>query len=341
MSLEGLGNLNLNVNVSIFAPVKSGPSVSPNIYKGRIYNRELDQSVVIELEAEEGSDYLSPGRPILLFLAHDLGLYIFSTTVSSKNSSDGITFLHCSNPQQIRYFQRRKSVRVNVSIPISFSAEFDRSKVWDGSIRNISIGGLQLETPFEIPVGTTLELFYQLEDVGPIFMDGIVKRVTATESSYVYGLQFSNADPHCIDGIARFIMAEQMRQKRLGLQIFKAFILKSTVETQAPAIFSIIQFKNIDISALQGKKCSGVITEIGLSDLRLECPLKLPVGAVLEFSFELPKLGYCTLKAQTTEVTMQNGKFLALAAYSPEYENIRDCILNQLAEDFSITFMDV
>ncbi|MHB9095550.1 MAG: PilZ domain-containing protein [Eubacteriales bacterium] len=148
MSLEGISNLNLNVNVTIFSPDKNANDLSSNIYKGRIYSRELDQSVVIELEGNDGSGSLTVGKPILLFLAHDLGLYIFSATISLKNSKDRVTFLHCKNPQQVKYFQRRTSVRVQVAIPVSFSAELNRSRVWDGTITNMSIGGLQMEAPF-------------------------------------------------------------------------------------------------------------------------------------------------------------------------------------------------
>lgn len=339
MAVEGIGNLNLNVNVTIFSPDEdSTQKSSAKIYKGRIYQRELDYNVVIELEDSDSPEFLNTGRPIFLFIAHDLGLYIFSAEISRKSTKDGLTFIHCSNLKQVKYFQRRQSFRVQVSIPVNFSPGFDRSVVWEGTIIDISTGGLQLETSFYIPPETILELVYQLEDIGPVFMDGKVIRATEQDGRFLHGLEYIYPDQHSLDGIARFIMAEQQRQKRLGLQIFKAFILKSTIEVQTPAVFSIVQYKSLDISALQGKKCAGTITEISVHEFKIECPLKIPLGAVLEFSFELPKIGYSTTQAVVREVKSRFGKYVLTAEFNTDYQEIRDCILDSLAQDFKIPY---
>jgi len=339
MTVEGIGNLNLNVNVTIYSSdMDSAQKSSVKMYKGRIYQQEPDQNVVIELEDNNSAEFLNAGKPILLFLAHDLGLYIFSAKINEKITKDGLTFLHCNNLKQIKYFQRRHSVRVQVSIPVNFSPEFDRSVVWEGTIADISTGGLQLATSFYIPPETVLELVYQLEGIGPIFMDGKVIRAMEQDGMFLHGLEYVYPDQHSLDGIARFIMAEQQRQKRLGLQIFKAFILKSTIEVQTPTIFSIVHFKNLDISALQGKKCAGTITEISIHDFKIECPLKIPLGALLEFSFELPQLGYSTIQAVVREVNSHLGKYTLTAEFNTAYEEMRNCILESLAKDFEIPY---
>lgn len=339
MAVEGIGSLNLNVSVTIYSPGENNAqNASEQIYRGRIYQREIDQNIVIELEDTDSTEFLHTGKPILLFLAHDLGLYIFSAQISNKNIKDGITFLHCNNLMQIKYFQRRQSVRVQVSIPINFSPEFDRSIVWEGTIVDISTGGLQLETSFYIPPETSLELVYQLEDIGPVFLDGKVIRALEQDGRFWHGLEYVYPDQHSMDGIARFIMAEQQRQKRLGLQIFKAFILKSTIEVQTPTVFGIVQFKSLDISALQGKKCAGTITEISINSLKIECPLKIPLGAVLEFSFELPKLGYSTTQAVVKEVNSHLGKYALTAEFNTDYEEMRNCVLESLAQDFKVPY---
>lgn len=339
MAVEGIDNLNFNVNVTIFSPDgNSGETTSAKIYKGRIYHREPDQNLVIEMEDTNTTESLSTGKHIFLFLAHDLGLYVFSAKIDKIYIKDGLTFLHCSSLTQVKYFQRRQSVRVTVSVPVNFSPEFDRSTVWEGTIIDISTGGLQLETAFYIPPETVLELVYQLEDIGPVFMDGKVIRAAEQDGRFLHGLEFIYPDQHTLDGVARFIMAEQQRQKRLGLQIFKAFIFKSTIEVHTPTIFGIIQFKDIDISALQGKKCGGTIMEIGVNDFKIECPLKLPIGALLEFSFELPKLGYSTIQAVVREVNAHNGKFTLTAEFNRNYEDLRDCVLESLARDFNVPY---
>ena len=339
--MEGIRDLNLNVNVTIYSPGNRDrdSKLSPQMFIGRIYSREANQNVIIELEIDRDADVPSPGKPILLFLAHDLGLYIFSAIISRTFVANGRITIHCSRLDQIKYFQRRNSVRVNVNIPVNFSAEFNRSSVWEGTITNISIGGLQLEAPFSIPPDLVLELVYQLEDIGPLYMDGKVIRSFEKNGRCVHGIQFFNPDRLHIDGIARFVMAEQMRQKRLGLNFFKAFMLKATVRSQVPTVFSIIQYKNLDVTALQGKKCSGIINEIGIRDLAIECPLRLPVGAVLEFSMDLPKMGYSSVKAVVSEVKAHLGKFLVRAEFAIEYEDIRDHVLELLARDVELPYV--
>lgn len=337
MTAEGIGNLNLNVSVTVYSPDGNGVQ-SAKIYKGRIYQQELDKNVVIELENSNSAEFLDAGKHILLFLAHDLGLYIFSAKISRKDTKDGLTFLHCDSLEQVKYFQRRQSVRVQVSIPANFSPEFDRSVVWEGTIVDISTGGLQLETSFYIPPETVLELVYQLEDIGPVFMDGKVIRAVEQDGRFLHGLEYAYPDRHSLDGIARFIMAEQQRQKRLGLQMFKAFILKSTIEVQTPAVFGIVQFKSLDVSALLGKKCAGTITEISIHDLKIECPLKIPLDAVLEFSFELPQLGYSTIQAVVREINSHLGKYALTAEFNTDYTEMRDCILESLAQEFKIPY---
>jgi len=338
--VEGIKNLNLNVNVTVFAPGGSNPNdPSSQMVKGRIYNGEGDESVIVELDSGYGDDAPTSGKPIMLFLAHDLGLYILSATVGSVCTERGKIMMRCLNPQQVKYFQRRKSVRIKASIPVSFSAESDRSRVWEGTITDISVGGLQLEAPFLIPMDSVLELVYQLEDIGPMFMDGKVVRAYEKKGSFIHGLEFANTDQLYIDSIAKFIMAEQLRQKRLGLNVFKAFILKASVEIQLPTVFSIIGFKSVDISALKGKKCTGNITEIGINNLKIECPLKLPVGAILEFDVELPRVGHSTVRAVVKNIEVRSGKFILDAVFGPKHEKVRDCVLDLLSKDFEVPYM--
>jgi hypothetical protein len=337
MALEGLENLNLNVEVTIFAPDDHQEVSSPSILRGRIFSKESDQSMVIHLSASSNSESVPVGKMIILFLAHDLGLYIFSATVTAKTIEGQDLVLKCENLQQVKCFHRRKSVRINVNVPASFSTEFDRSKVIEGTISNISVGGAQLETSIAINPDSILELVYQLENIGPVYMDGKVIRVTKTNDTIIHGIEFQNPDQYTIDGIARFIMAEQMRQKRLGLQVFKAFIFDSSVKVHAPTVFGILQYKNLDISALQGKKCNGVISELGVHGFSVECPLKLPIGSILEFSVELPKIGFTNIQAHVNKITMHNGKYVMHAEYAADYEKIRNTILEMLAKDFNLS----
>jgi len=335
--MDGIKNLNLNVDVTVFAPENGNPEkLTPHIFRGRIFSENADQSVVIQVEDGAGSDILTTDKPIFLFLAHDLGLYVFSAVISNKSVEDGKNVINCSKPKQVKYFQRRNSVRVNVNIPAGYSPENDRSNIQYGFITDISMGGLQLWAPLSLPLNSDLELVFQLENSGQLYINGKVVRNVKKDGKYFLGISFTNPDEQTKDEIARFVMAEQVRQKRLGLQIFKAFIFNAHLQVNAPAIFCITKYKNLDVTVLQGKKCDGAVTEIGIHDLIIESHLKIPVGAELEFSVELPKLGYSIIRAVVKQVAAHRDKYRVQAEFSSDYEKIRDCILGQMARDFDL-----
>lgn len=341
MALEGIENLNLKVNITVFAPAHQNQVGIPSrMFRGHICSREKDQSLTIQIEDQHSTGFLSVGITVFIFLAHDMGLYIYSTKVRRRVESNNNLQLVCNYPQQIKYFQRRNSVRVNTSVPVTFSADYNRKGFTEGTITDISIGGMKLEAPLSLPIDTVVELVYQLDDIGPVFMDGKVVRVTGENEVYVHGLEFVNSDQFTIDAISKFIMAEQMRQKNLGLHIFKVFVFNAAISVQTPAVFSIVKYLTLDVSAIRDKTCNGMITEISTNGLVLECPLKLPLGSVLEFVFEMPKIGYFIIQAEVKEVTMRQGKFQLTVEFALESEKLRDLILERLAKEFSVPFAD-
>ncbi|RJQ39184.1 MAG: PilZ domain-containing protein [Nitrospiraceae bacterium] len=339
MAFPGIDNLNLKVDVAVYALDRNKlDSSSARVYKGTISGREQDNTIVIQMTAESDSNLFTEGKPIFLFLAHDLGLYIFSATVHRSEQNNDMVLLHCGEINELNYFQRRRSVRVNVSIPVSFSDERNKSRVFEGTVINLSTGGLQLQTASGLPAGNIVEMVYELENIGPLFIDGKVVRVMQKEGLFYHGIHFLNPDRYTLDGIARFIMAEQLRQKKLGLQVFKAFLFEAAMELQAPAGFSIIQYKDLDISALKNKRCYGTIVEIGLHGLAVECLLNIPPASRLEFSVELPGIGYSIVQAIVQKVESRAGKYLLQANFCSNYENIRNCILSQMASNFNLPF---
>lgn len=335
--MEGIKNLNLNVNVTVFAPGDgSRENLSSKIFRGRIYNEASDQRLVIRVEDGGGAELLAIGKPIFLFLAHDLGFYIYSARISSKAFEDGNVVVYCTQPRQIRDYQRRKSVRVNVDIPVKYSPESKLTKEWVGIIRDISVEGLLIETPSNIHIDDKINLNFLLENVGPVFVNGIVVRSFEKDGRFFSGVNFSDADMQTQDDIARFVIAEQMRQKRLGIQIFKAFIFNATIKVDAPTELSIIQFKNLDVTALQGKKSAGIIREIGIHGLSIGSQLKLPVGARVEFPVDLPQLGYYVIQAVVRQVSTDRDNYIIDAEFVSEYEKIRDCILAKMSGGFDL-----
>jgi c-di-GMP-binding flagellar brake protein YcgR len=329
--MEGIKNLNLNVNVTVFAPETiDRKKTAPKIFRGRIYSKEeSENNLIIQIKEGNGSDLLQTGKPIFLFLAHDLGLYIYTAMITGKKVEDGDIIVNCRQPRQLKNFQRRQSVRVKVNIPVSYAD-------LTGTVTDISLEGIQLQSPGGVNVGAELDLKFQLDNIGPIYVKGNVVRSFEKDKKLYFGIKFSDIDKQTKDDIARFIITEQVRQKRLGLQIFSAFVFNATVKVNAPAEFSIIQYKNLDVSALQSKKSKGTITEVGIHGLSVECPLKMPIGAILEFAVDLPKMGYTVIQAVIRGVDVCRNSYIIYAEYNTEYEKIRDCILDQMAGDFDL-----
>lgn len=333
--MDGIKNLNLNVNVTVFSPEPENRKTAAKIFRGRIYNKE-DNNMIIHIENGGGSELLSVGKPIFLFLAHDLGLFVYSARIHSKVVENEEIIVSCSKPRQHKNFQRRNSVRVKVNIPVRYSMDFNNAKELTGIISDISVKGLQLQSPSTVPVGADLELRFQLESTGTVYVKGTVVRTFEKNEKIFLGIKFIDIDKQVEDDIARFLMAEQMRQKRLGLQLFKAFIFNASVRVKASTEFCIIQYKSLDVSTLRSKKSRGELLEIGIHGIIVESPLNLPLGAKIEFSVELPKLGYTIIQAVVQEVAEHQNKYIIHADYSIEHEKIRDCILEQMAGDFDI-----
>lgn len=336
--MEGIKNLNLNVNVTVFAPDDGNrENLSSKIFRGRIFNEEASQSLVIRIETGDGAELLAIGKPIFLFLAHDLGFYIYSAIINSKAVEDGNVVVYCSQPRQIRDCQRRKSVRVNVDIPVKYSPESDCSNEWVGLIRDISMDGLLVETPTAVTIEANIDLNFFLESIGPVYVTGAAVRSFEKDGRFFIGIKLATADKQSKDDIARFVMAEQMRQKRLGMQIFKAFIFNATIKVDTYTELSIIQYKNLDITALKGKRSAGIIREIGIHSLSIGTQLNLPVGAIVEFPVELPQLGYHVIQAIVRQVSLdKDNLYLVEAEFASEYKKIRDCILAKMSGNFDL-----
>ena len=336
MDIEGLKNLDLNVNISVAASGGPENDGETRIFTGRINYEAGVESVVIRVNEADNKNLLKLNKPIFLFLAHDLGLYILSANISKKGIVEDKTIIHCSRLRQVKAYQRRKSVRVNVNIPTSFNLENDRGNINYGFVTDISVGGLQLWSPLSFAFNTDFEMMFQLDSDKPVFVTGKVVRNTEHDGKILLGIKYNNPDTQTQDDIARFVIAEQMRQKRLGLQIFKAFIFNAHLKVVAPSIFTITRYKNLDISALLDKKCEGIITEVGIHGISMECPLKLPVGAELEFSVELPQIGYSVIRAVVKELVWSAGKNIINVEFTNEYEKIRDVILAQMSRGFEL-----
>ena len=83
--------------------------------------------------------------------------------------------------------QRRNAIRINVSMPFSFTiveaqeAGLAGQKVFNGNTQDISVNGLKFETGLPLQVGDNLEMSFQLRRAKPTPAFGWVVRVTPSK----------------------------------------------------------------------------------------------------------------------------------------------------------------
>jgi hypothetical protein len=113
---------------------------------------------------------------------------------------------------------RRQHLRVVISPSPTVRVHGDRpSDVREGVILDLSAGGMRLKLPDRMREGDSHRVQFSLEGVqGTLWMDAFVVRTAAApaKTGNSYGLKFTHIEPAVRETIARFCMAEDLRQHR-------------------------------------------------------------------------------------------------------------------------------
>jgi len=86
-----------------------------------------------------------------------------------------------------------------------------------GQTRDLSVGGLQMNTPALLTENTLLEVDIPLEGIGKVSLDGIVTRVRPgegeAEASWVVGIRFVKVATKQERLLGLFLMRKQASQR--------------------------------------------------------------------------------------------------------------------------------
>jgi hypothetical protein len=111
--------------------------------------------------------------------------------------------------QQILEAEPRRTLRV----PVDLAAVCRRSgREWNARVVSLSENGCLLESPERVPLGTTLQLAFELPGTGTLH----VNAETAYELGPHHGLVFSSISPRIRQAIARYVASALLDPARGG-----------------------------------------------------------------------------------------------------------------------------
>jgi hypothetical protein len=177
-----------------------------------------DEGIMLELRADmEVPVY----KEILCIVVDEDNIFEFYTKVTAKN--ERFIFIKQPTDSEFNAIEKRKFNRVDCNIgfvatPISINniSIYNSDKKFTGVIKNISAGGVLIESNLNLPVDMTFIFKLKLN----FFLDckaSVVRTATADKAIYHSGCQFIESTIDNIKNISLYCFKEKLRQKRKEL----------------------------------------------------------------------------------------------------------------------------
>lgn len=150
---------------------------------------------------------------------------IFASVEKTVPTSEGgcIAYLIIDDIEPI---QRRKQDRFPVNLPCRFLPVAEGEKLADlvgreyafGRVVNVSLGGLQLETEYDLPVGLALYLEMRLANGHLEFQGKIVTKAREVSDYNFYGIKFTSVDAVTQQRLSRLILRLERQERRAKVE---------------------------------------------------------------------------------------------------------------------------
>lgn len=286
--------------------VYSGRSVKIYIFN-EITKLFSDYEGIIEELTEErvGLRFQPPAQApeidsnILLSIGENSGVKLYSCTVSTVEDDAETTYLRCTNPKLIDTLQRRQYSRVDINAIATVSVDLspdlakeipDQTLLCDGTIVNLSAGGMLLRSGQPLPTRELLGFCFELPRFGPVDVLGEVIRIIDKQEGYEMGINFVDVENWLEDELVHYIFQLEIGQKQLPKQLNVA-IMQLRLEVELSTQFKIVRFGELQLEELFDKIGQGSIEQIDARHMSVRSALRLPINAQLTFYFELPGAG--------------------------------------------------
>lgn len=162
-----------------------------------------------------------------VFASQDVSIYIFNRIkgeclFSGKIKDFDDKNIYFTNVKFIRSEQKRDNTRVNKSLHYRITNKFEDKKTVkidrpiDIIILNISAQGMYISCNEKFSVGYRFPLVFK-EAGRPIDLDVEILRCEENRGSYRYGCRFNGISEKNMDNIYRFVLHEQIEQRRRNI----------------------------------------------------------------------------------------------------------------------------
>lgn len=233
LEYENKGTLNIGQVIKIGQMLKIHPQTKLNVKDyTRMYQTKVEDitndSILIAAPLERGVVIpFRAGMTVIVGKPDEDALYGFQSEIIERVPGE-LPMLRLSKKKSVRRIQRRKYVRVqdffNTKIKLQTTPNTtkelrDNFKENEIKEKNLSAGGMLLVSSFEIPRGTLLEIYLNIEKQA-IRISGEVVRTTkdiAEKDKYEIGINFLNLKEKERDLIIRFVFARQLDLRKRGL----------------------------------------------------------------------------------------------------------------------------
>ena len=215
---------------STFWPSQVITLQAPDIKPGEWYSvkvlsvdedRHLEISVPI---AQSREVVIPPSYKVMLEVIRPDGVRRMTAHVESRRTSSP-PVLVLDWPEVDERIQRRDSVRVAVSFPVfvrPFNAAGKLGSRVNGTVVDLSAGGVQARVPVRLWEGLAVELALQIPVFGERICGGTIVRSTindnaAEASQYIVGVRFTDITEAVRRDITKFVFDTQIEYLRKGI----------------------------------------------------------------------------------------------------------------------------
>ncbi len=175
-----------------------------------------EECLTIEIEGEYAQ---KEKRQVRCIIPKETKACIFETWIVKGDGSQ--LWLQKPNQEEIKVIQRRRYIRVSTEIPIvcylvGFNDEkIDSHKFFPGVVRDISGGGVLINTPLSLPVGTVIVFELEL-DRSKLLLTAKVLRNTENyvDGTRELGCGFIGIDEADLQKITSYCSKMQIQTKR-------------------------------------------------------------------------------------------------------------------------------
>lgn len=173
---------------------------------GGIEDVALHHAILVECNGEVGP--LPAGCPAVVEVVNQGELTILHTTVVGTESAHELVLTW---PTEVRTQSRRQHPRVDVEIPLHFIAEGVLT-AQQGTIQNLSAGGLAFTTQEPVPVGSEVTIAFGLGSrcYFNSIQASVVRCTALTQGGYQIGARFVDLHPATLQNLTDWV------QKRLA-----------------------------------------------------------------------------------------------------------------------------